>query len=139
MDIELFIPIICVYTVSRFFPVSQIHLGADNIRFGGSKWVLPVVWSILLLLLGYSWTLHSYKMSTYYSTYYYHALLTLLLCIWLIVHNHHNKKISFTVTLMSIYLTKYIIYKHYPHNTAYALSPLILWLWYVSYLNYGFF
>jgi len=133
MDLELFLPIICVYTVSRFFPVSQIHLGTDNIRFEGGKWT-SVVWSILLLLLGYSWTLHSHKMSTYY----YHALLTLLLCIWLIVHNR-NKKISLMVIFMSIYLTKYIIYKHYPHNTAYALSPLILWLWYASYLNYGLF
>ena len=134
MDIELFIPIICVYTVSRFFPISHIHLGTDNIRFDPPKWVYPIVWSILLLLLGYSWTLHSHKMFTYY----YHALLTLLLCIWLIVHTHRNKKIPFMVILMSIYLTKYIIYKHYPHNSSYALSPLILWLWYASYLNYGF-
>ena len=123
MDIELFIPILCIYTVSRFFPVKNTHLGIGNLRFEPPKCVFPIIWAIVLLLFGYSWTLHVNNMSTYY----YHALITVLLCVWLIINTYYKER-AYLALLIPLYLIRYIMYINYPHKSVYALSPLMLWL-----------
>jgi len=123
MNLELFIPILCVSAVYRFFPVVRYHLGIGKLRFEPPKCAFPIIWAIVLLLLGYSWTLNAHKTSNYY----YHALTTFLLCMWLIIHTYHKKR-AHIVLLMAIYLIKYIMYINYPHKSVYALSPLMLWL-----------
>ena len=51
----LLLPMLSVYLVGVFYPIGK-EAGKD-IPFRPLSWVFGVVWPVLLLLIGYSWTL----------------------------------------------------------------------------------
>ena len=69
----LLLPIFSVYFVGLFYPIDK-ETGKE-IPFRPPSWVFGVVWPVLLLLLGYSWTLRP-GLTNYY------LILTLLLSTW---------------------------------------------------------
>ena len=59
----LLLPMFSVYLVGAFYPLGM-ETGKD-IPFRPPGWVFGVVWPILLLLIGYSWTLRP-GLTSYY-------------------------------------------------------------------------
>ena len=124
--IYLLSPIISVYLISMFYPVKN-NTG-KNISFRPAPYIFAIVWPILLLLLGYSWTLRP-------NISYLYILLTLLLCVWLILFSL-SKKQAFYELILTLLLSIFILFYKYETLSSILLIPLILWLSFASVLNY---
>ena len=98
-------------------------------KYNPPSWVFGIVWPILLLLLGYSWTLRP-KLKNYY------LILTLLLSTWSIFYAN-NRIYAFFNILLTIGLTIYLIFYKFKKKSSYLLVPLVVWLSYASYLSYN--
>lgn len=120
-----FIPIICVYFISMFFPVTET--AGKEISFRPPGYVFGITWTILLLLLGVTWVLNI-KQS------YLFIILTILLSIWSIIFKY-SKLISFIDILLSLFITIFIILYNF-NKSKLLLIPLSLWLSFAGVLNY---
>ena len=123
----LLLPMLSVYLVGAFYPVGK-EAGKD-IPFRPPSWVFGVVWPILLILIGYSWTLRP-GLTNYY------LLLTLLLSTWSIFYAN-NRTFAFFNILATIGLTIYLILHKFKKKSSYLLIPLLAWLSFASYLAYN--
>ena len=123
----LLLPMFSVYLVGAFYPVGK-EAGKD-IPFRPPGWVFGVVWPILLILIGYSWTLRP-GLTNYY------LLLTLLLSTWSIFYAN-NRTFAFLNILATIGLTIYLILHKFKKKSSYLLIPLVAWLSFASYLAYN--
>jgi tryptophan-rich sensory protein len=123
----LLLPMLSVYLVGVFYPIGR-EVGKD-IPFRPPSWVFGVVWPILLILIGYSWTLRP-KLTNYY------LLLTLLLSTWSIFYAN-NRMFAFLNILATICLTVYLILHKFKKKSSYLLIPLVAWLSFASYLSYN--
>ena len=124
--IYLLSPIICVYFISIFYPVTDN--AGKNISFRPPPYVFAIVWPILLLLLGYSWTLRP-------NISYLYILLTILLSTWLILFSL-SKKEAFYELIVTLLLSIFMLFYKYEILSSNLLIPLILWLSFASVLNY---
>jgi benzodiazapine receptor len=122
--IYLLLPIICVYLISMFYPVKD----TSNISFKPPSYIFGIVWPILLLLLGYSWTLRP-------NISYLYLILTLLLSLWLVLFSL-AKNIAFYELLLTLILSIFICFYKYETLSSNLLIPLILWLAFASVLNF---
>jgi benzodiazapine receptor len=125
--IYLFLPMICVYLSGSFFPISE--QSSKDIPLRPPGWVFGVVWPILLLLIGYSWTLRP-KMSYYYFT------LTLLLSSWAFFYAT-NRLYAFLNILTTILFSIFLIFHKFNKKSSYLLLPLVAWLSFASYLAFN--
>jgi benzodiazapine receptor len=116
-----------VYLVGVFYPIGK-EAGKD-IPFRPPSWVFGVAWPILLILIGYSWTLRP-GLTNYY------LLLTLLLSTWSIFYAN-NRMFAFLNILATIGLTVYLILHKFKKKSSYLLIPLVAWLSFASYLAYN--
>ena len=124
--IYLFLPMICVYLSGAFFPISE--QSSKDIPLRPPGWVFGVVWPILLLLIGYSWTLIP-KMSYYYFT------LTLLLSSWAFFYAT-NRLFACLNILTTIFFSIFLIFHKFNQKSSYLLLPLVAWLSFASYLAF---
>lgn len=115
------IPLIAVFAVSTVFPVTQ-KAGA-NVSFRPPPYVFAIVWPILLLLLGYSWSLRPDLTLQY-------AGLTFLLALWPVVF-YYSPHLAFYEIILTAMATAFLIYQD-----SYLLIPLGLWLSFASILNF---
>jgi tryptophan-rich sensory protein len=115
-----------VYLVGIFYPVGK-EVG-KNIPLRPPSWIFGVVWPILLILIGYSWTMRP-------ELTYYYLLLTLLLSSWSVFYAN-NRMYAFFNILTTISLTIYLILHKFKKKSSYLLIPLLGWLLFASYLNY---
>ena len=123
----LLLPMLSVYLVGAFYPVGK-EAGKD-IPFRPPSWVFGVVWPILLILIGYSWTLRP-GLSKYY------LILTILLATWSIFYAN-NRTLAFFNILATIGITIYLILHKFKKKSSYLLIPLLAWLSFASYLAYN--
>ena len=123
----LILPMFSVYFVCSFFPIQKDEI--KNIAFKPPPWIFGVVWPILLLLIGYSWTMRE-ELTIYY------LLLTFLLSSWCIL-NLVNKVLAFVNILITIGFTIYLILHKFKKKSSYLLIPLVAWLSFASYLAYN--
>tara|TARA_Y100000748_G_scaffold304022_1_gene311349 strand:- start:1733 stop:2125 length:393 start_codon:yes stop_codon:yes gene_type:complete len=122
----LLLPMFSVYLINAFYPVGKE--AGKNIPFRPPSWVFGVVWPILLILIGYSWTLRP-ALTNYY------LLLTILLSTWSIFYAN-NRTFAFFNILATIGLTFYLILHKFKKKSSYLLIPLLGWLSFASYLAY---
>ena len=122
--IYLLLPIISVYFISMFYPVKN----NKNVSFSPPPYVFAIVWPILLLLLGYSWTLRP-------DISYLYIVLTLLLSFWLILFSLY-KKTAFYELVLTLLLSIFMLFYKYEPLSSNLLIPLILWLSFACVLNY---
>ena len=101
--IYLFIPMLSVYIVSYYYPVTK-QAGKD-IWFRPPPYVFGIVWPILLLLIGFSWYLRP-NLSFYYT------ILTILLSTWSIFWSY-SKIYSLINIIITAFFTLYLILKKY--------------------------
>jgi tryptophan-rich sensory protein len=124
--IYLFIPMLSVYIVSYYYPVTK-QAGKD-IWFRPPPYVFGIVWPILLLLIGFSWYLRP-NLSFYYT------ILTILLSTWSIFWTY-SKIYSLINIIITTLFTLYLIFKKYSKKSSVLLIPLFLWLSFASLLNF---
>jgi|TARA_B110000971_G_scaffold1778_1_gene1987 tryptophan-rich sensory protein len=124
--IYLFIPMLSVYIVSYYYPVTK-QAGKD-IWFRPPPYVFGIVWPILLLLIGFSWYLRP-NLSFYYT------ILTILLSTWSIFWSY-SKIYSLINIIITAFFTLYLILKKYSKKSSVLLIPLFLWLSFASLLNF---
>jgi len=122
--IYLLLPIISVYFISIFYPVKN----NKKVSFSPPPYVFAIVWPILLLLLGYSWTLRPYISYLYIA-------LTLLLSGWLILFSLY-KKTAFYELVLTLLLSIFMLFYKYETLSSNLLIPLILWLSFACVINY---
>ena len=115
------IPLIAVFAVSAVFPVTQ--KAGINVSFRPPPYVFAIVWPILLLLLGYSWSLRPDLTLQY-------AGLTFLLALWPAVF-YYSPHLAFYEIILTAMATAFLIYQD-----SYLLIPLGLWLSFASILNF---
>ena len=124
--IYLFIPMLSVYIVSYYYPVTK-QAGKD-IWFRPPPYVFGIVWPILLLLIGFSWYLRP-NLSFYYT------ILTILLSTWSIFWSY-SKVYSLINIIITAFFTLYLIFKKYSKKSSILLIPLFLWLSFATLLNF---
>jgi benzodiazapine receptor len=121
MQIETVIPLIAVFAVSVAYPVSQKAGG--KVSFRPPPYVFAIVWPILLILLGYSWSLRPDLTLQY-------AGLTLLLAAWPVIF-YYSPRLAFYEIILTALATGVLIFQD-----SYLLIPLGLWLAFASVLNF---
>ena len=124
--IYLFIPMLSVYIVSYYYPVTK--QATKDIWFRPPPYVFGIVWPILLLLIGFSWYLRP-NLSFYYT------ILTILLSTWSIFWNY-SKIYSLINIIITAFFTLYLIFKKYSKKSSVLLIPLFLWLSFATLLNF---
>ena len=124
--IYLFIPMLSVYIVSYYYPVTK--QATKDIWFRPPPYVFGIVWPILLLLIGFSWYLRP-NLSFYYT------ILTILLSTWSIFWNY-SKIYSLINIIITTFFTLYLILKKYSKKSSVLLIPLFLWLSFATLLNF---
>ena len=107
-----------------FYPVKD----KTNISFRPPSYIFAIIWPILLLLLGYSWTLRSNISYLYF-------ILTLMLSGWLILFSLSKKKALYELFLTLLFSIFMFFYK-YEYISSNLLIPLILWLSFACILNF---
>tara|TARA_B100000424_G_C22715252_1_gene388994 strand:+ start:155 stop:547 length:393 start_codon:yes stop_codon:yes gene_type:complete len=123
----LLLPVVSVYLVELVYPIDKE--AGKNIPLRPPAWVFGIVWPILLLLLGYSWTLRP-GLTNYY------LILTLLLSSWSIFYTN-NRTLAFLNILTTLGFTIYLIFHKFKKKSSYLLIPLVAWLSFASYLSYN--
>ena len=120
------LPLISVSLGSLISPVTRD--AGKNISFRPPPYVFAIVWPILLLLLGYSWTLRL-------DISYLYIILIFLLSIWSILFNL-SKKLAFFEIILTLIFSIFIFFYKFNKNSSNVLIPLIVWLFYASIQNY---
>ena len=123
----LLLPILSVYFVGSFYPIEKD--AGKEIAYRPPGWVFGVVWPVLLLLIGKSWTLAP-DLSKYY------IILTTLLASWSMFYAN-NRSLAFLNILTSIGITIYLILSKFKKKSSNLLFPLLAWLSFASYLSYN--
>jgi len=120
------LPLLSVYLGSLISPITKD--AGKNISFRPPPYVFAIVWPILLLLLGYSWTLRQ-------DISYLYIILTIMLSIWPILFSL-SKKLAFYEIILTLIFSIFIFFYKFNKLSSYLLILLILWLLYASILNY---
>ena len=123
----LLLPILSVYSVGTFYPIEKD--AGKEVAYRPPGWVFAVVWPVLLLLLGKSWTLAP-DLSKYY------IILTTLLASWSMFYAN-NRSLAFLNILTSIGITIYLILSKFKKKSSNLLFPLLAWLSFASYLSFN--
>jgi len=123
--IYFIIPFIAVFGTSAFFPVRQT--AGAKISFRPPPYVFAIVWPILLILIGYSWTLRP-NLSPYY------AGLTVLLAAWPVVF-YYSPRLALYEIILTTVATAFLVLYEFEELSSYLLIPLELWLLFASVLN----
>ena len=119
-------PMISVYVVSVFYPVKKT--AGQNVSFRPPPYAFAIVWPILLLLVGYSWTLRQ-DLSPLYFT------LTVLISAWSGIFSSSTVMAFYEIIATTLFAIFLIFYK-FDMLSSYLLIPLVLWLTFASVLNY---
>jgi len=122
----LLFPIILVYVVSLIYPVSQN--AGKQVSFRPPPYVFAIVWPILLLLVGYSWTLRPDMYIIYF-------ILTFSIAIWSIIFNYSTLGAFYQIVFTTLF-TIFVYFYNYNALSSNLLIPLELWLCFASVLNY---
>ena len=120
-------PLMSVYLVSLFFPVTKN--AGKNVAFRPPPYVFAIVWPILLLLIGYSWTLRPTIAPVYF-------ILSLFLAVWSIIFNY-SKRFAFLEIIITLGIALFLYFYKFKKLSSYLLIPLILWLAFASFLSYS--
>ncbi|AET72992.1 hypothetical protein PGAG_00103 [Phaeocystis globosa virus 12T] len=123
----LLLPILSVYSIGTFYPIEKD--AGKEVAYRPPGWVFGVVWPILLLLIGKSWTLAP-DLSKYY------IILTTLLASWSMFYAN-NRSLAFLNILTSIGITIYLILSKFKKKSSNLLIPLLAWLSFASYLSFN--
>jgi len=131
VDATLFLlPIVTGFGSTLFCKINQNS--GSMVVFRPPSYVFGLTWTVLYLMLGYSWVL-SNRENVYSSIPY--GILIGLLSSWTIVYACQNlKKVGVWIIALSI-LASFYCYTIAPIMSKYLILPLIVWLIFAMNLN----
>ena len=131
LEERLWAPIICGYVLSAICPMTNDD--GKDLPQRPPKFVFGVVWPILYLLVGYSWT----KSKTDKKCDLTHAILTMFLCLWILSFScFRKKKVGLYILSVVVALTVCCMCLHEDRSSKIALTPLLAWTNLAFQLNY---
>ena len=130
MNPRLWIPLLSGFGMSTICPVS----GGERFLQTPPKSMFPIIWSILYILLGVSWTRASKKRLSDIM----HAFLVLLLISWIVMYSCNRKKLQGLYILACIFsVTVGCMSVHDDDLSRIMLTPLLAWILIAFNLNYN--
>ena len=128
IDYRLITPGLMISLTSLLCP--NLKSSGANVALRPPGWVFGVVWPILYITTGLSWS-----KSTLDAEF---LILTALLCSWLLVYSCRDDKImGRNVIILSTLFSYYISYTLFGTKAFLLSVPLAIWLTFASYLNYS--
>ena len=135
----LFIPMLSGFIVNMLFRVGSS--AGENINARPPPYVFGIAWTILYLLLGYSWIKLRGVDKTNDILF---ICLVSLLCLWIVIY-YYNKKYALYELLFCFMITFFIIIYNSNENSSASgglhkynllLIPLLTWIFFATLLNY---
>lgn len=127
--IRTLIPFISGFGMSFLCPVSGKRLPQTPPKF-----VFPIVWSILYILIGVSWQRANVKKSSDIM----HGVLVMLLVSWIVFYSCNNRKtIGLYILACIAAVTTCCIALHNDDISKILLTPLLAWILIAYSLNYN--
>jgi benzodiazapine receptor len=131
MDIKLIIPAILGFGVSSLCPMNT--RSGNDIPQRPASYVFGIIWPILYLLTGYSWS----KTRGQADTHFLFLALISLLTLWPFVFSCRNdEKNSIFILALIIGTTSGIMSLHKDRKSVIALIPLLSWCIVALFLNW---
>lgn len=124
LDYRLVVPGLAITATSLLCP--NLKSSGVNVPLRPPGWVFGVVWPILYVTTGMSWSRS--KSDTEF------LVLTVLLCSWLIMYSCKDDKVMGRNVLILTTLFSY--YMLFTLKSPALFVPLVLWLTFATYLNY---
>jgi benzodiazapine receptor len=126
--LRLFLPIVLNYLVAS---VCTIRDNSPKTRYSPPGWVFGVVWPVLYLLIGYSWSLSS-KMRNSDQLF---VINIILLLSWLVSYGCYNRKdVAFVIIILLVIFSIVTIIYTWKKGGVY-LVPYVLWLMFATFLS----
>tara|TARA_B100001094_G_scaffold293066_1_gene312677 strand:+ start:566 stop:976 length:411 start_codon:yes stop_codon:yes gene_type:complete len=127
-DSYLYVPMLLGFTTSYICPISKESGSNQKQRPPG--WVFGVIWPVLYLIIGYTWS--KYSSTTEHNLF---VLLNILLCSWIWSWScRKDKKTALYIITGSIAATLALIKES---KNGINLTPLVAWLFYAFNLNWN--
>jgi len=131
--IVIFIPIIIGFISAFSCTMSD---SGKNIKFRPPSWVFSVGWSILYILLGFSWYYTLENSNNKYLVNIMYSLLVLVLALWVYIYACRNdKKNAVYIILLSLILTLMCFVINNNMNSKLLIVPLFVWLIFALIMN----
>lgn len=133
--IKLLSPILIGMTASRLYPMSN---AGSSVKARPPGWVFGVMWSILYLLIGISWTSISANSKHYELFNCVFIFLNIMLFSWVMVYTKLGSKtalyyLMIILSFVGMFIWTLTIYKQ--NKSAFLLFPLFFWCLFASMLN----
>lgn len=126
---RLWIPLISGFGLSSLCPVS----GGERLPQTPPKFLFPIVWTILYILIGISWEKARKKKISDIM----HAILVLLLVLWIVIFSCCKNKIyGWYLLACIIAITISCMILHDDDMSLLLLTPLLAWILIAYNLNY---
>ena len=128
---RLWMPLISGYALSTLCPIRSYE--SKKLPQRPPAYVFGIVWPILYILLGTSWT-HT---RTDKESDFKHGLLTLFLCLWIVTFScFKNKKFGMYILSCVFAIVICCMCLHKKRWAKIALTPLLAWTSLAMHLNY---
>lgn len=111
------------------------NTAGDNVNFRPPGWLFSVVWSILFILLGFSWAIAARTSKNKILAIIIYACLVFLLGIWILVYAGLNKKTAASWLLILILAFSFASISLGNQWSKIMISPLIAWCIFAMIMN----
>jgi len=139
MNISLFWKIFfCIFPIFSGF-VTQFVSGLNNsagiiVKFRPPGWVFSVAWTILYILLGFSWAIAATSSERQILAIVLYTLLTVTLCAWIFVYGKSYKTVASWILIIALAFALSCISLGNEASRV-MISPLIAWLIFAIIMN----
>ena len=126
----ILIPLVTGFATSAICPMTSND--GNDIKFRPPAWVFGIAWTLLYIMLGFSWY-YAQKEYKYYN--YLYILLNLLLCSWLVVYSCQNSAKNAVFVLLASIITALLCFTSDVRSSQMLIAPLIGWLIFALLMN----
>ena len=104
----------------------------STVLFRPPAWVFGIAWTLLYIMLGFSWYIaqKEYKYNNYL-----YILLNVLLCLWLVVYSCQNSAKNAVFVLLASIITALLCFTSGNKLSQMLIAPLIGWLIFALLMN----
>jgi len=122
----MFSPLVAVFSTQLFV---NLKSAGDIVKFRPPPWAFGIIWTILLLMFGYSWVLADGSKTSSWS----YPLTTILLAMWVIVYGKSPKFASWLLILVTSSILACFTTGN--QQSKVLLCPLLSWCIFATIMN----
>jgi tryptophan-rich sensory protein len=139
MNVTLFWKIFfCIFPILSGFLTQLISALDSNagitVKFRPPGWVFSVVWTILYILLGFSWAIAAITSERQILAIILYLLLVLSLCVWIFVYGRSQKTVASWILIIALAFGFASASMGNEASKA-MISPLLAWLIFAMIMN----